>query len=81
MLANLNVTYQRKLLFVSDVWVDHAEFLVAEMRLYMSLCRSVHPSVYRRLVGPSDLRIVGKRVEISIRLFDIFERNMVFIFL
>ena len=64
-------------LFVSDVWVDHAEYLVAEMRLNMSLCRSVHPSVYRWLVGPSEIRIVGKRVEISLRLFDISIKNAI----
>ena len=28
-----------------------------------------------------DYRLVGKKVEVSLRLFDIFERNMVFIFL
>ena len=29
----------------------------------------------------SKLHIVGKKVEVSLQLFDIFQRNMVFIFL
>ena len=31
--------------------------------------------------GEIHMKIIGEKVEVSLRLFDIFERNMVFIFL
>ena len=39
--------------------------------------KSHHATLITRL----DKRLIGKKVEVSLRLFDIFERNMVFVFL
>ena len=64
--------------YSNHVWMDRLE---RQLNARTNIVECTVTQTGKKSLTKVCLRVIGKKVEVSLQLFDIFERNMVFIFL